>query len=128
MTDTGNAERLRISEGFVVWIIGATVEETSLLDPLPEGAVTIEERDEDDPEHVDAAIVVTDDRSAAIEDFDDVLPQLGSIPVVWVTYPPDRRSDLDETVLGHLLADYGWHAVESITLDETWAAMRIEQS
>lgn len=128
MTETTNAEKLRIGDGFVVWIIGSTVEETSLLDPLPEGAETIEQRDEDEPENVDAAILVTDNRTALADDFDEVLPQLGSIPIVWITYPLTGHSDLDEDTLQDLLADYGWSAIESIALDETWAAMRILQS
>jgi len=128
MTETTNAEKLRIGDGFVVWIIGASVEETSLLDPLPEGAETIEVRDEDEPENVDAAILVTDDRTALTGDFDEVLPQLGSIPIVWITYPLTGHSDLDEDTLQDLIGDYGWSAVESIALDETWAAMRILQS
>ncbi|MEJ7633870.1 hypothetical protein [Aeromicrobium sp.] len=128
MTETTMAEKLRITDGFVVWVIGATVEETSLLDPLPEGAETIETRDEDDPEHVDAAVMVTDSRTALADDFDEILPQLGSIPVVWITYPHSGRSDLSEDNLQELLADYGWGAIESIALDETWAALRIRQS
>ena len=127
MIETSNAEKLRISDGFVVWVIGASVEETSLLDPLPEGAETIEVRDEDEPESVDAAILVTDNRTALTDDFDEVLPQLGSIPIVWIAYPL-AGSDLDEDTLQDLLADYGWSAVESIALDETWAAMRIIQA
>ena len=128
MIETTNAEKLRIGDGFVVWIIGSTVEETSLLDPLPEGAETIEQRDEDEPENVDAAILITDNRTALADDFDEVLPQLGSIPIVWITYPLTGHSDLDEDTLQDLLADYGWSAIESIALDETWAAMRILQS
>ncbi|MEV7395555.1 hypothetical protein [Aeromicrobium sp. NPDC092404] len=128
MTETTNAERLRIGDGFVVWIIGASVEETSLLDPMPEGAETIEVRDEDEPENVDAAILITDNRAALTDDLDEVLPQLGSIPIVWITYPLDGHSDLGENTLQDLLDDYGWIAVESIALDETWAAMRILQS
>jgi hypothetical protein len=123
------AAQLRIGEGFAVWVIGATVEETALLDPLPEGAQTVEVRDEDDHETLDAAIFFADNRISLAEDFDEVLPQLGSIPVVWITYPLDsNHSDLDETTLQELLSDYGWAAVESIALDETWAAMRIVQS
>ncbi|AXT85820.1 hypothetical protein C6I20_11890 [Aeromicrobium sp. A1-2] len=128
MIETSNAEKLHISDGFVVWVVGATVEETSLLDPLPEGAVTIEVRDEERPESVDAAIMVTDNRTALADDFDEVLPQLGSIPVVWIAYPLHGHSDLDEETLQSLLSEYGWEAIESIALDETWAAMRIQQS
>ena len=47
---------------------------------------------------------------------------------MWITYPLNGRSDLDEATLQDLIGDYGWQAVESIALDETWAAMRILQS
>jgi hypothetical protein len=124
MIETSTADKLHIGEGFVVWVIGTTVEETSLLDPMPEGAEAIEVRDEDYPERVDAAIMVTDARTSLADDFDEVLPQLGSIPIVWVAYPLDQ-SDLDEDTLQDLLGDYGWEAVESIGLDDAWAAMRI---
>ena len=103
MTETTNAEKLRIGDGFVVWIIGQSVEETSLLDPMPEGAETIEERDEDEPENVDAAIMITDNRLALTDDFDEVLPQLGSIPIVWITFPLNGRSDLDEATLQDMI-------------------------
>ena len=126
-TDVTNAEKLRISDGFVVWIIGTTVEETSLLDPMPEGAEMIEARDEEEPEPVDAAIVFADDRTQLADSFDDVLPQLGSIDVVWIAFPV-RDAGVDEDSIQELVADYGWYAVESILLDDTWAALRIEQS
>lgn len=128
MTEMTNAEKLRISEGFVVWIIGTTVEETSLLDPMPEGATMIEVRDEEDPESVDAAVLFAGDRTALSDSFDEVLPQLGSIPVVWVSYPLGNHADIDEESIQELVADYGWYAVESIALDETWAALRFEPS
>ena len=127
MTEPTNAEKLRISDGFVVWIIGTTVEETSLLDPMPEGAEMIEARDEEEPESVDAAIVFADDRTQLADSFDDVLPQLGSIDVVWISFPV-RDAGVDEDSIQELVADYGWYAVESILLDDAWAALRIEQS
>jgi hypothetical protein len=126
-TDVTNAEKLRISDGFVVWIIGTTVEETSLLDPMPEGAEMIEARDEEDPVSVDAAIVFADDRTQLADTFDDVLPQLGSVDVVWIAFPV-RDAGVDEDSIQELVADYGWYAEESILLDEAWAALRIEQS
>jgi len=128
MTELTNAEKLRISDGFVVWIIGSSVEETSVLDPMPEGAEMIEQLSEDDDrESVDAAILFADDRTALADSFDDVLPQLGSIPLVWISYPI-RDADIDEDAIQELTADYGWYAVESIILDETWAALRVEQT
>jgi hypothetical protein len=127
MTGTSNAEKLRISDGFVVWIIGTSVEETSVLDPLPEGAEMIEQLGDDEGESVDAAIVFADDPTLLADTFDDVLPQLGSVPLVWVSYPV-RGSDVSEDTIQELVADYGWYAEESILLDDTWAALRIEQS
>lgn len=126
MSEPTLAEKLRISEGFVVWIIGGTVEEASILDPLPEGVELIEQRDEEFPESVDAAIIVARGSDELGETFDDVLPQLGSIQVVWVVYAIENYEDLDETSLQELVADYGWYAVESVVLDDTWAALRFE--
>ncbi|MCW2830564.1 MAG: hypothetical protein JWP31_1256 [Aeromicrobium sp.] len=128
MIEQTNAERLRISDGFVVWIVGTTVEETSLLDPLPEGAEIIEIRDEQQPEQVDAAVLFAGDRTGLADTFDEVLPQLGSIPVVWVSYQLDSHADIDEETIQELSADFGWYAVESVALDDRWAALRIEQS
>jgi hypothetical protein len=128
VTETSNAEKLRISDGFVVWIIGTSVEETSLLDPMPEGAEMIEERNEEDPDAVDAAIMFASDRTQLADDFDEVLPQLGSIPVVWIVHSTRGPDNIGEDSIQELTADYGWYAAESILLDDAWAALRIEQS
>lgn len=127
MSEISNADKLRISDGFVVWIIGTSVEEASVLDPLPEGAEMIEVRAEEEPESVDAAVLFADDRTQLADSFDDVLPQLGSIPVVWIAYP-FHDADIDEDTIQELTADYGWYAVESVVLDDTWAALRVEQT
>ncbi len=127
MTEINNADKLRISDGFVVWIIGSSVEGASVLDPLPEGAQMIEVRAEEEPELIDAAVVFADDRTQLADSFDDALPQLGSIPLVWVAYP-FQGPDIDEDAIQELTADYGWYAVESVILDDTWAALRVEQT
>ena len=127
MSESSNAEKLRISDGFVVWIIGSSIEELSVLDPLPEGVELVELRAEDEPESIDAAIVFADDRTQLADSFDDVLPQLGSIPVVWISYPY-QNADIDEDAIQELTADYGWYAVESVVLDDTWAALRVDQT
>jgi hypothetical protein len=128
MTETSNAEKLHITDGFVVWVIGQSLEETTLLDPMPEGAETIEERDEDVREPIDAALLFVENRAELVDQLDEVLPQLGSIPIVWITYPTGGRSDVDADSIQELIADYGWHPVESADLDETWSAIRLLQS
>lgn len=127
MTETSNAEKLHITDGFVVWVIGQSIEETTLLDPMPEGAETIEERDEDEPDSIDAALLFVENRTELVDQLDEVLPQLGSIPIVWITYPIGR-SDVNADSIQELVADYGWHTVESADLDETWSAVRLLQA
>ena len=128
MTEMSNAEKLRITDGFVVWLIGRSVEETALLDPMPEGAETIELRDEDEDESIDAALLFVETRTQLIDHLDEVMPQLGSIPIVWVTYPISGNGNLDADAIGELVADFGWHTVENAELDETWSAVRLLQA
>ncbi len=131
MTETSIADKLRITEGYVVWVIGRTVEETALLDPLPEGAVAIEQRnddDEDEAERIDGAILFVDSHIQLTDDLDEFLPQLGSIPVVWICYPIGGRTEIAVETIGDLVADYGWHTVEHVQLDEAWSGVRLEQA
>ncbi len=131
MTDTTIADKLRITEGYVVWVIGQTVEETALLDPLPEGAIAIEQRNEDDDDEsdlIDGAILFVESRAQLIDDLDEFLPQLGSIPVVWICYPIGGRTDVEADTIGQLVADYGWHTIEHVPLDESWSGVRLEQA
>lgn len=127
MDQLSNAEKLHITDGFVIWVMGRSIEETGLLDPLPEGAEVVEERGEDEHDSVDAAILFVDDRAQLISDLDDLLPQVGSIPVVWICFPPSSRSDVDTDTVSELVADYGWLPVETKSLDETWEAVRVLQ-
>ncbi len=130
MTEMSNAEKLHITDGFVVWIIGQSIEETTLLDPMPEGAETIEDRqdDEEQPDSIDAALLFVQDRTDLVDHLDDVLPRLGSIPIVWVTYPVRGRNDIDADGIQELVAEYGWQTVERANLDETWSAVRLLQT
>ena len=135
MTETSIAEKLRITEGYVVWVIGRTAEETALLDPLPEGAVAIEERHQDveddedsEAELIDGAVLFVESQVQLIDDLDEFLPQLGSIPVVWICYPIVGRTEIAAETIGGLVADYGGQTVEHAQLDESWSGVRLEQA
>lgn len=135
MTETSIAEKLRITEGYVVWVIGRTAEETALLDPLPEGAVVIEQRHQDveddedtEAELIDGAVLFVDSHTQLADDLDEFLPQLGSIPVVWICYPIGGRTEIAVETISDLVADYGWHPVEHVSLDEAWSGVRLEQA
>lgn len=135
MTEMTISEKLRITEGYVVWVIGQTVEATALLDPLPEGAVVIDrevEDDEDDDDEqqdlIDGAVLFVDNHTQLVDDLDEFLPQLGSIPVVWVCYPLGGRTEIEADTIGQLVADYGWQTVEHAALDDAWSGVRLEQA
>lgn len=131
MTETSIADKLRITEGYVVWVIGQSVEETALLDPLPEGAVAIERRDDDEDDEadlIDGAILFVESREQLIDDLDEFLPQLGSIPVVWICFPISGRTEIEAETISELVADYGWHTVEHVPLDDAWSGIRLEQA
>ena len=131
MTETNIADKLRITEGYVVWVIGRSVEETALLDPLPEGAIAIErgsQDDDDDTDFIDGAILFVESQAQLIDDLDEFLPQLGSIPVVWICFPVSGRPEIAAETIGQLVADYGWHTVEQVPLDAAWSGIRLEQA
>ncbi len=131
MTETTISDKLRISEGYVVWVIGESVEETALLDPLPEGAVAIEQRtddDDDELQRIDGAILFAESSAQLVDDLDEFLPQLGSIPIVWICFPAITRGEIDAELVEQLVGDYGWQAVEHVPLDDDWSGVRLEQA
>ncbi|GAA3533607.1 hypothetical protein AFL01nite_21650 [Aeromicrobium flavum] len=149
MTDEQTtAETLGITPGSLVWIVGDSVEETALLDPLPEGVETYEDdaTDNDDrwfddtwtgaqnhpepserdkPSGIDTAVIAVSNTQEFHMRLDDVLPRLGSVGRVWVLYP---TGDLPLTILRTGVDEYGWRTTEPTLLDETWSAVQLRQS
>lgn len=121
MSRTAIADALQIVEGFTVWVVGGSVEETALLDPLPEGATTVDQPHD----YLDAAVLLVDSRDTLADQLDEVLPHVGSTPFVWVCFPPD---DIDRETVGMLVGEFGWMVGEPIVLDETWSALRLLQA
>lgn len=123
MTESTNAETLGITAGSIVWVVADSVEETALLDPLPEGAVTVDEP----VDSMDAAILLVDSRAGLVNHLDEVLPSMGSTPVAWISYPAGRTRELDRAFVLDLVGEYGWGLGPEVWLDETWAAVRLRQ-
>jgi hypothetical protein len=123
MTEHTHAETLGITEGSVVWVVADSVEETALLDPLPDGARTVDEpRD-----RMDAAVLLTDNLASLERRLDEVLPSLGSTPVAWISYPSGNPREIDREALVSLVDEYGWALGPEVRLDETWSAVRLRQ-
>ena len=123
MTESTHAETLGITEGSIVWVIADSVEETALLDPLPDGAETV-----DEPiDGMDAALLLADNLEALEVRLDEVLPSLGSTPVAWISFPTGHPHELDRDALILLVGEYGWSVGPEVRLDETWSAVRLRQ-
>jgi hypothetical protein len=123
VTEPTHAETLGITEGSVVWVVADSVEETALLDPLPDGVETVDEpRDS-----MDAAVLLTDNLASLEVRLDEVLPSLGSTPVAWISYPSGSPRELDRDALLALVDEYGWALGPEVRLDETWSAVRLRQ-
>jgi hypothetical protein len=117
--ETSNSSLLGISEGSVVWVVGDTEEELSLVDPHSEVV--------DEPVHgMDAVILVVDRRAELPERLDDVLPAIGSTENVWLVYPSEG-TDLEPAWLREQVADYGWTFGTAAELEDDWTAVPLRQ-
>lgn len=120
---TTAAEHLRIEPDMCVWTVGSDVETRGIVDPLPDGCWTVDER----VPGVDVLVIGTDHHDDLMGLADDILPQIGSIDLVWVIFP-QRHTDLDTNAVRELADDYGWQIAETTLLDETWQAERLTQA
>ncbi|SKB04947.1 hypothetical protein [Aeromicrobium choanae] len=142
------ADLLGIEPGTLVWIVGDSIEETALLDPLPDGVETYQDEEpeqserwfddtwtgaenqeepaeRDKPSGIDTALIAVSNTQEFHMRLDDVLPRLGSIGRVWVLYPTDA---LPLPILRTGVDEYGWTTTEPTALDETWSAVQLAQS
>lgn len=117
------AETLHIPVNSCVWTVGTDVETRAIVDPLPAGSWTVEER----VSGVDVLVIGTDHRADLLALADDVMPQIGSIQLVWVVYPR-HHSDVDYEAVREFAEEYGWAIAESTAIDETWYAVRVDQA
>lgn len=117
--ETSNASLLGISEGSVVWVVGDTDEELSLVDPHSEVV--------DEPvDGMDAVILVVDRREELLERLDDVLPAIGSTENVWLVYPSEG-TNLESAWLREQVVDYGWAFGATAELEDDWTAVQLRQ-
>ena len=124
MSDETNAEKLQIKDNDVVWVISTNDEEAALLDPLPDGAETVDEP----VDGMSAVIMFVEDRPSLVSQLDEILPQLGSTPVIWIAFPTGNRSSINRDSVWELISEYGWQLVRNVSLDDVWTAVRLKQS
>lgn len=70
------------------------------------------------------------DRAPFERDADRALAAVSAGGVLWVCWPKKSatalRSDLDRDQLVHALQARGWTSVASVSIDETWSALRFK--
>lgn len=126
--ETTIASILGIGTDAVVWIVGQTIEEETILDPLPEGATTLRDADDlEDGRSFDAVLIAIDDRDEVADVLDEVLPRIGSVPSAWVFLPRSRPVEVAAGEVSAAVEQYGWALGEPLRLDDTWQAYRLSQ-
>lgn len=119
MTDASTAALLGIGDGSVVWVVGDSEEELSLVDPHSEVI--------DEPvSGMDAVILVVEGQHEVPERLDDVLPAIGSTENVWLVYP-STGTDLTRRWLLEQVEDYGWTFGADTELEDDWTAVQLRQ-
>lgn len=140
-------EQLGIVAGSRIWVIGDTVEETSLLDPLPDDVEIFHSEDFRDngndefqdqtwgamfpertveperPHGIDTAVIIASFPQEFHRELDEALPRMGSVSRAWIVFTPRT---LDAEIVERGIADYGWSAEETFLITETWQALRIK--
>ncbi len=152
MTQPTIAALLGIESGSRVWLIGDTVEESSLLDPLPDGveiftthdfvdhatddvqdqtwgAVFLEPEPEAPheqtrPHGINTAVIVVSHPQEFHRTLDETLPRMGSVARAWILY---AAQTLPTDVVTTGISDYGWSPAETFPVNDTWQALRITQ-
>lgn len=124
MSNKTIAQKLQIKDDYVVWVISTNDEEGALLDPLPPGAEMVDEA----VEGMGAVVLFVEDRESLVAQLDEIIPQLGSTPAVWIGYPKGNRADISRDSIRDLVEEYGWRLVSNVSLGQAWSAVRLEQA
>ncbi|HWB24938.1 MAG TPA: YdeI/OmpD-associated family protein [Chitinophagaceae bacterium] len=79
---------------------------------------------------VDFALVFVISQNQLCNLLKEVLPALHTESKLWVAYPKTSSkiaSDLNRDCSWQVLSDYGYEAVQEVTLDHVWTAMRFKK-
>ena len=116
-------EKLNVTPGTTIVVLGAPAGYRQKLGPLPEGARLV------NVVPAEAAFVhlFARDGAALSSRLREVSPRLTDDAVVWVSYPKadsGAGSDLSRDKIRALAGPFGLEPSGSVTLDKIWAALR----
>jgi hypothetical protein len=118
VTEMTSAERLSIRPGVSLWF--SPIEWLRVLSPLPPdvrmtgefAAATV------------AVIFVSN--AGSVRWFLDRYRTVMTMPhAVWICSPTQGRADFNRALLESMLAGHGLHALEEVSIDAAWTALRV---
>jgi len=116
-------KRMQLKPGHTVLVVNAPPDYTALLDPLPEGAWLVTDRDLGD---VDALHLFVRDQAEVAQHGLMAVAAAEAGATVWIAYPKTSSG-----LPTDLTRDRGWDVVldridrvSQISIDETWSALR----
>ncbi|MFC4225048.1 hypothetical protein [Lysinibacter cavernae] len=124
MTDKSNAEKLLIKPGDRVWIVGSTVSDRSLIEPLPQDARSVTSAS------TGVSVALSFVRSP--EDFEDnithLLDSLGTSRVFWICFPSGGDHPISRASVEEYLESQSWRPIDQVNLGNEWLAVRASAS
>jgi hypothetical protein len=117
------AKKLQIKPGYRVRLVNAPTGMAELLEPLPDGAETVQ------PDEILADVLLTFVRDAGelAARAPQMLPALKPDGLLWICYPKGGRkagTDLNRDILWQLMGSNGLTGVSLVAVDDIWSAMR----
>jgi hypothetical protein len=123
MASSTLAKKLGIKPGMRALIIGAPDDYTALLAPLPDNVMlthAINGREEF------AQLFITH-KSEIRKSVPPLLKHASSSTLVWIAYPKKTSgmaTDLSRDEVRDAVAEFGWHSVSIVSIDDTWSSLR----
>jgi hypothetical protein len=119
-------EKLNVTPGTTIVVLGAPAGYRQKLGPLPEGARLV------NVVPAEAAFVhlFARDGAALSSRLREVSPRLTSDATVWISFPKadsGAGSDLSREKIRALAGPFGLEPAAAITLDKIWAALRFKR-
>jgi hypothetical protein len=121
------AKKLGIKDGFRVLLLNAPDDVLAELREPFKGCEVVGERETNQPDALDFAMVFTDSGPELAKNFDKVARTLTSTGMLWVSWPKKSsgvKTDLDENVVRAIGLSAGLVDVKVCAVTEVWSGLK----
>ncbi|MGH1527133.1 hypothetical protein ACRAWC_25940 [Leifsonia sp. L25] len=113
------AQKLLVSEGDALSLVGAGPEERAAIGALPDGVTEVA------PEAAAVSVTIVRSRDELLAQFETALPALTGARAVWFLYPKGGRADLNRDTIIREAGAFGWRPIGNVAVDDVWSAVRV---